>query len=332
MDPIALGPNMPAQFYRGAGRIARFRGDGAPEDRPEDWIGSATPRLRLAPDGITRLPDGTLLTDAITADPVAWLGSDHVARYGANPALLVKLLDAGQRLPVHVHPDRSFAAKHLASPYGKTEAWIVLEADPGAVVHLGFGRDVEAAELAGWVRDQDVTAMLGATNQVPVAAGDAVLCPAGTPHAIGAGILVVEVQEPTDFSVLLEWRGFLPGPDGASAGLPMDEALGCVHRKAWTGGRLASLRGPGVTSVTCAAGSVLPAEADPFFVAERVGPGGFGPSYALLVVTSGAGALVPESGNGVPVGRGSTVLIPHSAGPCALTGDVRAIRCTPAAP
>lgn len=325
MDPMVLGPNMPEQFYRGAGRIARFRG-GAPEDRPEDWVGSATPRFGLAPDGITRLPDGTLLADAITADPVPWLGREHVARYGANPALLVKLLDAGQRLPVHVHPDRSFAAEHLASPYGKAEAWIVLEADPGAVVHLGFSRDVEAAELAGWVRRQDVTAMLAATNHLPVAAGDAILCPAGTPHAIGAGVLVVEVQEPTDFSILLEWQGFLPGPDGASAGLPMDEALGCVHARAWPAGRLASLRGPGVTG---AAGSLLPPEADPFFVAERVGPGGFGPSYALLVVTSGTGALVPESGRAVPVGRGSTVLIPHSAGPCSLAGDVEAIRCAP---
>ncbi|MGH3171398.1 MAG: class I mannose-6-phosphate isomerase, partial [Trebonia sp.] len=302
------------------------RGGATPADRPEDWVGSATPRFGLAPDGITRLPDGTLLADAIAADPVAWLGREHVARHGANPALLVKLLDAGQRLPVHVHPDRSFAAEHLASPYGKTEAWIVLEADPGAAVHLGFSRDVEAGELAGWVRDQDVTAMLGATNRVPVAAGDAVLCPAGTPHAIGAGILVVELQEPTDFSILLEWQGFLPGPDGASVGLPMDEALGCVHKGAWSAGQLGRLRGAGVTG---ASGSLLPAEADPFFVAERIGPGGFGPSYALLVVTAGAGTLVPESGAGIPVGRGATVLIPHSAGPCTLTGDVRAIRCCP---
>lgn len=326
MDPIVLRPNMPKQFYRGAGRIARFRGGGTPTDLPEDWVGSATPRFGLAPDGITRLPDGSLLSDAIAADPVAWLGSGHVARYGANPALLVKLLDAGQRLPVHVHPDRSFATEHLASPYGKTEAWIVLEADPGAVVHLGFSRDVEAAELAGWVRDQDVPAMLAATNRVPVAAGDAVLCPAGAPHAIGAGILVVELQEPTDFSILLEWQDFLPGPDGASVGLPMDEALGCVRRSAWAPARLDALRGPGVTS---AAGSLLPAEADPFFVAERVGPGVFGPSYALLVVTSGTGTLVPESGKPVPVGRGSTVLIPHAAGPCSLSGDVQAIRCCP---
>ena len=216
MRPIVLEPNMPDTFYRGAGRIARFRGDAAAsQTRPEDWIASTTPRFGRATDGMTRLADGSLLADLIAADPVAWLGKEHVARYGADPALLVKLLDAGERLPVHVHPDRAFAATHLASPYGKTEAWIVVEAEPGAVVYLGFARDVGAAELAGWVSRQDTGSMLAATNRVPVSAGDTVLCPAGTPHAIGAGVLIVELQEPTDLSVILEWRVFSLGPDDA---------------------------------------------------------------------------------------------------------------------
>ncbi len=332
MQPVVLGSNMPEQFYRGAGRIARLRGDDAPVDRPEDWLGSATSRSGMAPDGITRLPDGVLLTDAIAADPVGWLGSEHVSVYGANPALLVKLLDAGQRLPLHVHPDRGFAAEHLASPFGKTEAWIVLDADPDAAVHLGFSRDIESAELAQWVREQDVAAMLGVTNRVPVAAGDAVLCPAGTPHAIDSGILIIELQEPTDFSVLLEWSGFMPDPEGTTLGLPMDEALGCVHRGAWSPERLASLRGRPLTQ---AAGSLLPTEADPFFVAERVGEPGasqFPASYAILVVTAGTGALLPESGPPVSVSKGTAVLIPYAAGSCSLSGNVQAIRCHPPRP
>src|SRR5207302_407045 len=71
-------------------------------------------------------------------EPEAWLGAAHVQRYGADPALLVKLLDAGPRLPLHVHPDRRFATAHLASPYGKTEAWVTVDAVPDASVHLGF--------------------------------------------------------------------------------------------------------------------------------------------------------------------------------------------------
>jgi mannose-6-phosphate isomerase len=325
MQPIVLGPNQPDTFYRGSGRIGRFRGT-AEQTRPEDWIASTTGRFGHGTDGMTRLPDGSLLADAIAADPVAWLGPEHVARYGADPALLVKLLDAGQRLPLHVHPDRAFAAAHLASRHGKTEAWLVLEAVPDAAVHLGFTRDVGAAELAGWVRSQDVDSMLAATNRVPVAAGDTVLCPAGTPHAIGAGILVIELQEPSDWSVLLEWRGFGIGPDDALLGLPFDQAMACVTRQA---ARPGSLRGSPLSQPS---GSLLPAAADPFFRAERAGGGArLPPGYAVLIVTGGTGELTPEAGNPVPVARGSTVLIPHSAGTCTLTGDLQAVRCLPPA-
>ncbi len=243
MQPIVLGPNMPEMFYRGDGRIDRLRGTSGHEDRPEDWIASVTSRFGTGTGGMTRLPDGSLLAEAVAADPQAWLGADHVARYGSDTGLLVKLLDAGQRLPVHVHPDRRFAAEHLASPHGKTEAWIVLEAEPGAAVHLGFNRAVGADELAGWARSQDIKSMLAATNRVPVAAGDSVLCPAGTPHAISAGILVIELQEPADLSIMLEWRPFSLGEQEATLGLPLEEALACVDRRACPPERLDALRG-----------------------------------------------------------------------------------------
>lgn len=280
---------------------------------------------------MTRLADGPLLADMIAADPVAWLGTEHVARYGPDPALLVKLLDAGQRLPLHAHPDRGFAATHLASGYGKTEAWIVLEAEPGADVHLGFSRDVTAAELGGWVRQQDVGSMLAATNRVPVTSGDTILCPAGTPHSIGEGILLVELQEPTDWSIMMEWSGFPLGPGDVTLGLPLDVAMACVNRQACSHALLRSLRGRPLNG---AIGSLLPQAADPFFIAERVGGDGarhLTPGYSVLIVTEGAGALHADAGSPVPLGRGSTVLIPHAAGACTLDGTLKAVRCRPAA-
>jgi mannose-6-phosphate isomerase len=331
VQPIVLGPNMPEMFYRGGGRIDRLRGTSGHEDRPEDWIASVTSRFGSATDGMTRLPDGSLLAEAVAADPKGWLGADHVARYGSDTGLLVKLLDAGQRLPVHVHPDRAFAAEHLASPHGKTEAWIVLEAEPGAAVYLGFNRDVGADELTGWARSQDVESMLAATNRLPVAAGDTVLCPAGTPHAISAGILVVELQEPADLSIMLEWRTFSLSEHEATLGLPLQEALACIDRRACPPERLAALRGRPLNS---AAGSLLPAEGNPFFVAERVDTRAsrhLSQSYGVLVVTAGEGHLAPESGASVPVCRGRTVLIPHAAGPAVLAGAVEGVRCLPAA-
>ena len=197
-------------------------------------------------------------------------------------------------------------------------------------MHLGFNRDVGVDELAGWARDQDIGSMLATTNRLPVAAGGSVLCPAGMPHAISAGILVVELQEPADLSIMLEWRTFSLSEQEATLGLPLEQALACVDRRACSPERLQALRGGSLSS---AAGSLLPAEGDPFFVAERVNTKvsrRLSQSYGVLVVTAGEGYLTTESGGSVPVGRGSTVLIPHAGGPAVLIGAVEGVRCLPA--
>jgi mannose-6-phosphate isomerase len=316
MTVSALPANQPETFYRGAGRIAAFRGAGLP-DRPEDWVGSTTSRFGLAPAGLTTLPDGRLLTEAIAADPQWWLGPDR-----SDTGILVKLLDTGQRLPMHVHPDRRFAHEHLASPYGKTEAWVIVSAEPDAFVHLGFTRDVSPGELAAWVRDQDVDGMLAATHRVPIRAGDALLCPAGMPHAIGPGVLLAEIQEPTDFSVLLEYDGFaLDGPAEGHLRLGYDRALQCVDRRGIGPERLAALRGAG--------DRLLPAEADAFFTAERLrGPARLDAAFSVVVVTAGEGTLAGAHDR-VTVRRGETLLIPYAAGELDLTGTAEAVRFSP---
>jgi mannose-6-phosphate isomerase len=313
MTVLSLPANQPETFYRGAGRIAAFRDASGLPDRPEDWVASTTSRFDLGPSGLTVLPDGRVLAEAVAADPAWWLGPGR----GTEPQILVKLLDAGQRLPLHVHPDRRFANTHLASPYGKTEAWVILSADPDAYVHLGFHRDVTPEELAGWVKDQKSEEMLAATNKVPIYAGDAVLCPAGVPHAIGPGVLLVEVQEPTDFSVLLEYESF--GLDGGHLGLGYDLALECVDRSTWTHERIAQLHGTD---------RLLPVAADPYFSVDRLRPQDrLGAAFSVVVVTAGAGTLSGEHDQ-LSVRRGETLLIPYAAGPLVLSGDVEAVRLT----
>ncbi|HWS35432.1 MAG TPA: carbohydrate kinase [Actinoplanes sp.] len=310
-----LPANQPETFYRGAGRITGFRRVAGPDDRPEDWVGSTTARHGLHPSGLTTLPDGTLLAEAIAAEPARWLGPGRT-----DTGVLVKLLDAGQRLPLHVHPDRRFATDHLASPYGKTEAWVIVDARPDAYVHLGFSRDVDPEELAGWVTAQQTTAMLAATNRIPVAAGDAILCPAGLPHAIGDGILLVEVQEPTDFSILLEHRNF--GLPAGHLGLGYDLALQCVDRSAWSPARLQTLRG---------ADHLLPPAADPFFRAHRFHGGDRIPQgFAVAVAVSGAGHLTGPHDN-LKVKAGETLLIPYESGPLHVYGDLTLIHLSHAA-
>ena len=321
MRPYTLPPNVLRHFYAGGERIAALRGTEPADHTPEEWIGAANTTFDGS-RGLSRLPDGRLLRDALEADPEAFLGPAHARRFGADPALLVKLLDAGQRLPVHFHPGREFAARELGLGHGKTEAWLIVEADPGASVHVGFAREVGLDELRGWMAAQDSGAMLDAMQELPVTGGDAVFVPAGVPHAIGAGILMVEVQEPTDLSVLLEWEGFELTEDEGHLDLGWDTALQALDRSVWDAPRAAALRGPG------AGRSLLPAAADPWFRAERVRGGDeLDAGFSILVALSGDGELGEE-----PFARGTALLVPFDAGPLTLSGDVEAIRCRPPDP
>ena len=315
MRPQVLPPNVLRHFYAGGARIAALRGLELGSDHmPEEWIGSVSTTFGDHERGLSRLEDGTLVRDAIAADPERWLGPEHVARFGPDPGLLVKLLDAGQRLPVHFHPGRAFAREALGLAYGKTEAWLIVEAEPGASVHVGFNRDVEPGEIREWMRTQDADAMLAALHELPVAPCDAVFVPAGTAHAIGAGILLVELQEPTDLSILLEWDGFELSQDDGHLGLGFDRALSALDRTA--------SRAPVVSAE-------LPAAADPYFRADR--PRTLDPGFSILLALAGTGTLATDGGE-VPLARGSAVLVPHAAGAGELRGDVEALRCRPAAP
>jgi len=338
VKPVALPTHQLRCFYRGGDRIASLRGTDDRSWSPEEWIGSTTPRFGEAVSGLSVLPDGRFLRDAIVAGPLAWLGGAHVAAYGPDPAVLVKLLDAGERLPVHVHPDREFARRHLNCPYGKTEAWVVIEvAGDDPHVYLGFHSDVDAADLRNLVEIQDSQGFLDLMHRLPVARGDTVVVPSGTPHATGAGVFVVELQEPTDFSILLEHAPYdIDGAAKGHLGLGFDLALQAVDRGALDAGRLDALRGH--VDLSAAADSpqkTMPAAADQYFRADLVRPGhqatvpaGFG----VAVVLDGEGAFTGADGEPVRVRRGEVLAVPHAAGDIAVTGDLGVVWCRPPAP
>jgi mannose-6-phosphate isomerase len=337
--PILLESNQLHRSYRGGPAIARFRGtEPSDEHAPEDWVGSTTTVFGDERQGLTTLPDGSVLRDAIAADPEAFLGPAHAKRYGSDPALLVKLLHAGERLPVHCHPSRAFARRHLDCPFGKTEAWVIVETEGARpLVHLGFRQDVEAATLAGWVERQETTTMLRALHALEVRPGDAVLVPAGVPHAIGEGVFVVELQEPTDFSVLLERDGFVgEGRGDGHLGIGYDLALSCVDRSGFGEETVARLRRRAREAQEIRPGvwSVLLADADPYFRAERLLPqptARLEPAFSILVVLDGEGRLETEHGGELPLAQGDTVLVPYASGAGRVAGPVEAIRCLPPA-
>jgi mannose-6-phosphate isomerase len=338
MRPFLLPSNSQRRFYRGGARIAELRGLPPTEDQvPEDWVGSTNTAYASEDDGLSMLPDGRLLRDVVRADPEAFLGQEHINSLGPDPGLLVKLLDAGERLPVHFHPGRAFAREELGSEHGKTEAWVIVSADSDAEVYVGFRSDVDTGTVRAWIARQDGAAMLAALHRVPVAAGDALLVPGGTPHAIGAGILLVELQEPTDFSMLMEMEPFgLGGDDGAHLGLGWECALDALDTSGWDNSRLAAMRGrPCPVDGRAGALSILPVDADPYFRAERLlpDPGSeLDPGFSILVVLRGSGVLAASDGSQLPVKRGNTVLVPHAAGRCRLSGALEAVRCRPGDP
>jgi mannose-6-phosphate isomerase len=274
---------------------------------PEDWIGSVTAANNPGRDepeaGLSRLEDGTLLREAIASDPLTWLGEAHVERFGVTTGLLVKLLDAAERLPVHAHPDREFARARFGSPFGKTEAWIVVDTrDESSEVWVGLREPVDGETYRGWIDAQDRDALLASLNQVPVAAGDVVYVPAGVPHAIGAGVLIAELQEPADFSLVCEWEGFPIEPGDSHLGLGWDVALGALDLDAH------------------APITRLPDDARTFFWAdELVEPAG---RFAVLLVLAGEGAV-----NGEPARAGDRFAVPAATEELAASGSLRVLRC-----
>ncbi len=112
----------------------------------------------------------------------------------APASLLLKLLFTTQALSIQVHPDDAFA-QSLGLPRGKTEAWYILSADAHAQVGVGLTRPVSAAELRAAIEDGSIEKLV---NWLPVKAGDVISVPAGTIHAIGAGVVLAEVQQASD--------------------------------------------------------------------------------------------------------------------------------------
>lgn len=342
--PIVLPANYPAGiYYQGGARIAAFRGQPGAAAGPEDWIASVSklPRVLLPPGaadhtGVSYLPDGTSLRQAVSDDPDVWLGPERGPMPPGETGLLVKLLDAGERLPVHCHPDRAFARRHLGSVFGKTEGWLIVDAEPGAMVWLGLREAVPAATWRSWIDKQETGHLLSSLNPIEVAPGDVLYVPAGVPHAIGPGIMLIELQEPTSFSVTAEYARFGLGEEYVTLGLGWDVAIDAFDLSAWQGERLSVPR-PHPREVARAGGSVLEAlfatEAEPFFQAYRARCNGElrlgDPGFAVVIVTDGAGRLLYDGGS-VDIEAGQTLAVPHGAGALNLAGDVSAIVCRPA--
>ena len=165
----------------------------------EAWLAAPNATAGSGPEA------GRLLGDLAGSAPQQWCGAQGLrATQGqAIFPLLVKVIDATQTLSVQVHPDDTLAAaRNLGT--GKTEAWHVLDAAPGAVLYAGLRDGVEHEAFLAACREQDdVSSYL---NVVPAAPGMTMVIPAGTVHAIGGGLLLYEIQQPSNVTFRLnDW-------------------------------------------------------------------------------------------------------------------------------
>lgn len=222
---ISLPPNRVWRTYPGGRTLDRLAGAAQPADShlAEDWIASTTRAVNrgreeiaegVSPVLVGHDPTPRDFVQLLASDPVYFLGAAHAAKFGAQPHLLVKFLDSGTRLHFQVHPTREFAQRVLGAPSGKTEAYHVLavrddlpsDGEATGYICVGFQRPPSPAQLREWIVTQNLTAIEACFDRIPVRAGDTFIIPGGTPHALGAGLFLVEIQEPSDLVVRFEFE------------------------------------------------------------------------------------------------------------------------------
>lgn len=227
--PLKLEKNRVWRTYLGGKLLDNFQGNPQPSDShfPEEWIMSTvsarnTGREHIADEGLGKVEgEGLYLKDIIEKYPEKMLGKKQVAQAGKQTGVLVKIIDSSERLAVQVHPNREMARKLFRSDYGKTECWHILDGrtingeDP--YVYLGFKPGITREKWKQLFEKQDIEGMLDCMHKVYVKPGETYLLEGGIPHAIGSGCFLVEIQEPTDYTIRTERT--------SPSGLKIDDAM-----------------------------------------------------------------------------------------------------------
>lgn len=229
--PVFFNRNRVYRVYLGGKLFHGFLGD-KDEDGfyPEEWVASTVHAMNANSAGPL---EGISIVEGEDIPFTKLLEEHREDCLGDRESLgvLVKYLDSAIRLPMQVHPTREFSRKHFGSPYGKAESWVILDTRPDACIYYGFSREVSREEFEAAVDKslEDKNCMTEFVNKVSVKPGDVFFVPAGVIHAIGAGCLMLEAQEPSDFTVQPEhWCGEHKLSDYEMyLGLPRETANDC---------------------------------------------------------------------------------------------------------
>ena len=346
-QPLPLARNRVYRLWRGGALLDRLQGQPDPADRnvPEEWVGSTTVSNlpgRPPDEGLSRIPlpggSTVVLKDLIDAFPEAMLGAAHVAHMDAELGVLCKLLDSAERLAIQCHPSAAFVKRHLGSDFGKTEASLILatRSVDGVTPYmlLGFKDGVTEAEFRRMVRAQDIPAQRGALNRIEVQPGEVYLITPGMPHALGPGVFMIEVQEPTDLVVNTEYTycGVQRMEAQCFMGLGFDLAMSCFDYEGTGMAYVARHRPVSRILEDGPAGSeevLIGPEHTPCFgmarltVRDRIPDRDRGQCYVGIVI-EGRGRLCCPAGD-TPLQAGTTCFIHSSLSPAEVTRYARQI-------
>lgn len=334
-EPIFFERNRVGRVYTGGKLFSGFFGD-EPVDgfKPEEWIASAVKALNKEmsgeKEGVSRLKDSDIYFDDLLKQyPYEMLGKTGKLR------ILVKILDSAVRLPAQAHPDKEFSKKYFNSEYGKTESWIVLDTRPGAKIYFGFkdGVNKNTFEKAIDESQTDKNAMERLMEYSEPDIGDVFLVPAKTIHAIGAGCLILEVQEPTDFTIQPEhWCDeYELNEQEMYIGLSKAEAIECFDFTKTPDMKL-------VTETVSDNGGVkfekIIKETDTdCFIVNRISLNGgkhtfnVKDSYGIYIVTDGNG-IIAGDGYSRKIKKGDYFFIPYCIqGKFFVNGNIEIIEC-----
>lgn len=240
--PLKLKRNRVYRTYQGGAVLDTWQGKDKGEDGyyPEEWIGSVVRGRHKgagANEGLSEVLFSTgmmYLATLIQQHPEEMLGRLHLEKYGPTTAILLKALDSCVRLPIQVHPDRTFAREYFNSPFGKAESWYVIGGRPidgeDPYILLGFKPGITREIWKELFLRQDVEGMKNWLHKFHVEPGDVFLVEGGVPHAIGSGCFLLELQEPTDYTLTVERQspgGKILSDEEMHQGIGFERMLDC---------------------------------------------------------------------------------------------------------
>ena len=213
--PIRLDRAGAWRTYSGGSLIDKLHGiEGSTDTNfPEEWIMS-TVRARNSGredivEGLSMISGSEVsLAELIEENPEEILGKRHIEKFGKSLGVLVKIIDSAERLTIQVHPTKAKAKELFDSAYGKTECWHIVDGreidGEKPCIYFGFKEGITREYWKEVFDKQDIDAMLDCLHKFEVKKGDTFLIEGGIPHAIGAGCFLIEVQEPTDYTIRTE--------------------------------------------------------------------------------------------------------------------------------